>query len=73
MTIQRAHLPFFLFSTLFLAVPLVQATETERQVEQPARQAIDTRQAAQKDVDQWRGDKERLTARFELLQQETKA
>jgi len=71
-TIQRASLPFFLFTTLFLAVPFVQATETERQVEQPVRQAIDARQAAQKEVDQWRGDKDRLTARFELLQQETK-
>ncbi len=48
------------------------ATETERQVEQPVRQSIDTRQSAQKEVDQWRGDKERLTARFELLQQESK-
>ena len=49
------------------------ATETERQVEQPVRQSIDARQSAQQEVDQWRGDKERLTTRFEQLQQESEA
>lgn len=47
-------------------------TETQRQVEQPLREAVDTRQSAQKVVDQWRGDRERLTAQFELLQEEIK-
>ncbi len=69
---QRVYLPFFLFSFCSLTAIAASATETERQVEQPVRQSIDARQSAQKEVDQWRGDKERLTARFELLQQESK-
>ena len=70
MAIQRVFLPAFLLCCLIQVASLL-ATETERQVEQPVRQSIDTRQTAQKEVDQWRGDKDRLTARFELLQQET--
>lgn len=71
MALQRVFLPAFFLCCLLQVAPLL-ATETVRQVEQPVRQSIDTRQSAQKEVDQWRGDKDRLTARFELLQQETK-
>lgn len=63
-------LPFVFFALFLCTTPAVAATTTERQVELPVQQAIETRQSAQKQVDQWRGDHERLTARFELLQQE---
>lgn len=66
---------FFLLFLCTLLLPRLggaQPTETQRRVEQPLRQAIDTRQSAQKAVDQWRGDRERLTARYELLQEEIK-
>lgn len=58
---------------LFFALPGMaagQTTETQRQVEQPLRRAIETHQTTQKTVDQWRDDRERLTARYELLQEE---
>lgn len=71
MKIQNISLPFFLFFFFCLTVIAVEGRETERQVEQPLRQAIDVRQLAQKEVDRWRGDKERLTARFEQLEQES--
>lgn len=50
----------------------VQATEVQRQIEQPVRQSIQTHQSTQKNEEQWRTDKERLTARFEQLQEENK-
>ncbi len=68
----RYFIVFFLFTCFLSGAAVGQTTETQRQVEQPLRQAIDTRQSAQKAVDQWRGDRERLTARFELLQEEIK-
>lgn len=69
------HSRFFPTCCVVLALSLstidASATETQKQVEQPVRQAIDTRQAAQKEVDQWRGDRDKLTVRFEVLQQES--
>ena len=68
------HLAFsLLFGCLVLAAPSLHAFETERQVERPVRQSIEVRQSAQQEVDQWRGDKERLTTRFEQLQQESES
>lgn len=56
----------------FLLSPAAPATgsDTEKRIEKPVRQAIDTRQGTQKAEAQWRIDKEKLTARFEQLQAE---
>lgn len=56
----------------FLLSPATQAagSDTEKRIEKPVRQAIDTRQGTQKAETQWRIDKEKLTARFEQLQAE---
>ena len=72
MAFLRTLLAFCLLFSLSAKTAGAQPTETQRRVEQPLRQAIDTSQSAQKTVDQWRGDRERLTARYELLEQEIK-
>ncbi|WP_319524915.1 DUF3450 domain-containing protein [uncultured Desulfosarcina sp.] len=46
------------------------AIDTERQIEKPVRQSIDTRQANQEAKAKWRLEKEKLTDRFEQLQAE---
>nr|WP_321467240.1 DUF3450 domain-containing protein [uncultured Desulfobulbus sp.] len=72
MAFLRTSLALCLLFSFSAKTAGAQPTETERRVEQPLRQAIDTSQSAQKTVDQWRGDRERLTARYELLEQEIK-
>nr|WP_240194892.1 DUF3450 domain-containing protein [Desulfobulbus rhabdoformis] len=57
---------------LLSALPQARATQTQQRVEKPLRQAVDTRQSAQKTVDAWRDDRERLTAQYELLEEEIK-
>jgi hypothetical protein len=59
----------FLYS-LLLPHSLLHGSETRQQIEEPVYQAVQTRQAAQQEEDQWRGDREKLTARFEQLQAE---
>ncbi len=46
------------------------AAETEKKIERPVKEAIDVRQATQKKEEAWRGEKEKLLARFDQLEQE---
>ncbi len=65
------HLPPVLFLCwLLLPWPLLHGADTRQQIEEPVHQAVLTRQATQQEEDQWRGDREKLTARFEQLQAE---
>ena len=62
---------FFLFLyALLLPHSLLHGSETRQQIEEPVYQAVQTRQSTQQEEDQWRGDREKLTARFEQLQAE---
>ena len=48
------------------------ASDTERRIEKPVRQAIKTRRASQQAEEKWRLEKEKLTDQFEQLQAEQK-
>lgn len=68
-----AHIIPILFLLLCCPVPplpLLHGAETRQLIEEPVYRAVQTRQTTQQDEDQWRGDRERLTARFEQLQAE---
>nr|WP_320012185.1 DUF3450 domain-containing protein [uncultured Desulfobulbus sp.] len=69
MVFTRFFLSSLLCLGLFAAIAQAQ-TQTQQRVEKPLRQAVDTRQAAQKTLDTWQTDRERLTAQYELLQEE---
>ncbi|MBM9520791.1 DUF3450 domain-containing protein [Desulforhopalus vacuolatus] len=57
--------------SLFFPPPAVLAVSVQQQVEKPLRQSIDTRQQAQKKVEQWQDDRADLTSRFVALTSET--
>lgn len=61
---------FLFFCWPALPLPLLHGAETRQLIEEPVYQAVQTRQATQQEEDQWRGDREKLTARFEQLQAE---
>jgi hypothetical protein len=57
----------FLCTSLLSGAELGQTTETRRRVEQPLRQAIDTRQSTQKTVDPWWGDRQRPAFKQQMV------
>jgi hypothetical protein len=68
---KLAVVPLFIACTLLITPPVgvgAEGGQTEQQIEQPVRQSIDTRQATQKEEEQWRLEKETLVARYEQLQ-----
>lgn len=66
-------IPLFIVSSLFMPAGFPAGSSAAQQrIEQPVRQSIDTRQATQKEEEQWRLEKERLVARFEQLQEKEK-
>ncbi len=68
--IRRILFLFIVF--LFLIEPFAISSETEKRIERPVRQAIDTRQATQKAQAKWRDDRERLKEKYERLEVENK-
>ena len=52
------------------AAVLAAKDDVARQVEQPVREAIEIRRAAQQDEEQWREERARLTAAYDALQEE---
>lgn len=60
---------FLILCWLILPPPPLHGAETRQQVEEPVFQAVQTRQATQQEEEQWRGDREKLSARFEQLQE----
>jgi hypothetical protein len=70
---RRKRLIFMLTGCLlFVSGNPGMASDTERRIEKPVRQAIDTRQASQQAEEKWRLEKETLTDQFEQLQAEQK-
>jgi septal ring factor EnvC (AmiA/AmiB activator) len=70
---KKAIMPLFVASSLLiLAAGPAEGSQTEQRIEQPVRQSIDTRQATQKEEEQWRLEKEKLVARYEQLQEQEK-
>jgi small-conductance mechanosensitive channel len=70
---KKAIMPLLLAgSLLILAQGPAEGSQTEQPVEKPVRQSIDTRQATQKQEEQWRLEKEKLVARYEQLQDREK-
>lgn len=55
---------------LFFSVSLSATGDTRQHIEKPVHQSIDTRQATQKEEEQWRQEKEKWIDRFETLQVE---
>lgn len=66
---RRKRIRFFILASLlfFPTTGIALAGDTEKRIEQPVRQSIDTRQATQRAEAKWREDKADLTARFEAL------
>jgi DNA repair exonuclease SbcCD ATPase subunit len=70
---KKAIIPLLIVSSLLILLKgPVNGSQTEQRIEQPVRQSIDTRQATQKEEEQWRLEKEKLVARFEQLQDQEK-
>jgi hypothetical protein len=70
---KKTIMPLFMASSLLiLAGGPAEGSQTEQRIEQPVRQSIDTRQATQKEEEQWRLEKEKLVARYEQLQEQEK-
>ena len=62
--------PFLVFGCLFGPVSPVRGVETEKEIEQPVKEAIDIRRTAQTEAAAWQQEKEALLIRFDRLEQE---
>lgn len=64
---SRTRLSLIILCSLSLAGDVVSATVVEQAVSHPVKQAISLRQSTQKEEEQWRAEKEKLTEQFDQL------